>query len=128
MTLSTASTGHVRAELRAVCTAPGRARATVEISVEPGWYVYAPGSPEGKPVALVADTNGGQTIDSVTFPEATDWLLSGQFELQADMATSDRDIAVQLHVQTCNKSVCESPRSLKLGFAITCPSELANLA
>jgi hypothetical protein len=112
---------HVQATLRAVRTAPARVRVTVDVSVDPGWHVYGPGSSEGKPVALTVDSESGHELEKVRFPQAADGLLSGRFEVEAELSTTDPDVALILAVQACNKVICEAPGSLRLRAAVKAP-------
>ncbi|MER6014918.1 hypothetical protein [Streptomyces bluensis] len=112
---------HVHATLRAVRTAPGRVRATVEVSVEPGWHVYGPDSSEGKPLALTADGERGHEVENVRFPQTADGLLSGCFEVEAELSTADPEVALVLAVQACNKVICEAPGTLRLTAAVKAP-------
>lgn len=113
---------HVQATLQAVRTDSARVRVTVDVSVDPGWHVYGPGSSEGKPVALTADSEHGHTLENVRFPQTSDGLLSGRFEVQAELSTTDLDVALVLAVQACNKVICEAPGSLRLAAAVKDPN------
>lgn len=112
---------HVHATLRAVRTAPGRVRATVEVSVDPGWHVYGPDSSEGKPLALTVDGERGHEVENVRFPRTADGLLSGCFEVEAELSTTDPDVTLVLAVQACNKVICEAPGALRLAAAVKTP-------
>ncbi|MFF0087404.1 hypothetical protein ACFYR1_48350 [Streptomyces canus] len=109
----------VRADLRAVGTMPGRVRVTVDVLVEEGWYVYAPGSAEGIPVLLSVHGEGGHVLEDVRCPEGAEGLLGGRFQIEAEMATEDCALSVRLRVQTCNKVMCEPPRDLWLTATVT---------
>lgn len=116
-------TDRVRADLYAVSIAPGRARITVDILVEPGWYVYAPGSTEGIPVRLSVDSKGEHAIEDVRCPEGSDGLLSGQFQIETDLTTTDSVLAVRLTAQPCTKIMCEPPREVWLTTTVVSANE-----
>ncbi|MGY4744606.1 hypothetical protein [Streptomyces sp. ATMOS53] len=115
---------HVHATLRAVRTAPGRVRATVEVSVDPRWHVYGPDSSEGKPLALTADGERGHELENVRFPQTADGLLSGSFEVGAELSTTDPDVTLVLAVQACNNVICEAPGALRLAAAVEAPDKV----
>ncbi|MER7693590.1 hypothetical protein [Streptomyces sp. NPDC097610] len=115
---------HVHATLRAVRTDPARVRVTVDILVDPGWHVYGPGSSEGKPVALTADSERGHRLENIRLPKTADGLLSGRFEVQAELSTTDPDVTLVLAVQACNNVICEAPGSLRLEAAVKDPDRV----
>jgi hypothetical protein len=76
----------------------------LEITVESGWYLFAPGSGDGLPVRVTSD---GQDIPIRV--EDIDGKLAGRFVLSLPGPVGRE---IHLHVQACNGAQCLRPSML----------------
>ncbi len=76
----------------------------LEITVQDGWYLFAPGSDEGLPLRV---TTGGAEVPVLV--EGANGKLAGRFVLSLDAPVDD---VLQLHLQACNGDQCLRPAVL----------------
>jgi hypothetical protein len=76
----------------------------LEITVQDGWYLFAPGSDEGLPLRVtVAATDVPLQVEGV------DGKLAGRFVVSLEPPANGQ---LQLHLQACNGDQCLRPATM----------------
>lgn len=99
--------GHVSARLQVTSLA-----IDLEVRVEPGFYVFAPGATEGLPVEVtLADSD--TELSGLNYPESSGGRLSGVFHITAELSRPVSSAAIAVRVQPCNGLQCLRPSTLR---------------
>lgn len=118
---ATTSDGPVRASLSAHRRADGTVTACIVLVLDPGWYAYGPGSPDGLPVAVAPTPGLGLRLAALpTFPAGfDDPHLHGYVPIEVALRGESDQISLEIRVQACNDSQCLPPATLSLTCTAT---------
>ncbi|MFD2421012.1 hypothetical protein [Amycolatopsis pigmentata] len=84
----------------------------IEIRVQPGYHVFAPGATEGLPVEVtIADSDA--ELSGLEYPESSSGRLSGVFHITAQLSRPASSAAIAVRVQPCNGLQCLRPSTLR---------------
>lgn len=85
----------------------------VSFWLRPGFYLYAPGAPDGVPVSVVP-TSSHEVVAGPAFPDVPDFHLSGNTTLSMRVRGASDDVELAVTVQACDAQSCTPPATLSL--------------
>jgi len=87
----------------------------IRLDVQPGYFLYAPGAPDGIPVSVTVDGGSGRTVlDGPTIPITDDLHLGGTVPITLRLVGGDPVVRVEVKVQACDEQVCLAPTTFAL--------------